>query len=227
MANNRRICACIGEENPEKIITLAQKVSGVADVIEIRLDYMTEPDSSRLVEQINTPLLFTNRAKWEGGLFQGAEEERIDWLIKAVEEGAAYVDLELKADKQIHLLLKENVAGHDCQLILSSHDFEKTADYSSLTERISAMKEAGADIGKLITTAKTEKDALSVLKTMEYARQLEFPLIAFCMGGAGAVTRIATCDLGGYMTYCAAEQGAGTAPGQIDAFSMHEIFSRY
>lgn len=227
MSVKRRICCSIGEVEQAAVIATANDIAAVADVIEIRLDYMVEPDCKEMVRRIDKPLLFTNRPVWEGGLFEGSEEKRIDILLQAVEAGAAYIDLELKAPESNRQVLKKRIQECGARLIVSSHDFEQTADYSILVETINAMKDTGADMGKLITTAESEKDALTVLKTLEFAQQLDFPLITFCMGKAGAVTRVSTCDLGGYMTYCAAVPGTGTAPGQLDVTTMQEIFSRY
>ena len=44
------------------------------------------------------------------------------------------------------------------------------------------MQEQGADIGKIVTTAKDYVDVLHVLSLQEKAAELDFPLIAFCMG---------------------------------------------
>jgi 3-dehydroquinate dehydratase-1/3-dehydroquinate dehydratase/shikimate dehydrogenase len=59
-----------------------------------------------------------------------------------------------------------------------------------------------------------------VLALLELAEQRGFPLIAFCMGAAGRVSRVATLALGGFMTYAAADGAAGTAPGQLSVSQL-------
>lgn len=225
---NRRICVAIGEANEEHAISLAQEAAnGLADVVEIRIDYIEKPDVGKIIESIDCPLLFTNRADWEGGLFSGNEEERLELLTSSIEQGASYVDLELKSPKSSLNRLQTTISGKSTKLIVSSHDFEKTPPGDDLLDILTAMKDCGADIGKIITTANDQQDALRVLKLQEEAWKIDLPLIAFCMGAQGIITRIATCDLGGYMTYCSMGSAAGTAPGQINVQDIRKIFTLF
>jgi 3-dehydroquinate dehydratase-1/3-dehydroquinate dehydratase/shikimate dehydrogenase len=75
----------------------------------------------------------------------------------------------------------------------------------------------------LVTTAKDHHDVLSVLQLQVDAEELNLPLIAFCMGSAGVISRLATLKLGGYMTYCAPNEREATAPGQIPAGVMRSL----
>lgn len=225
MASRRRICACIGEKSLDSVLSAANKIRQRADVIEIRLDYLAHPSVETIISSLDCSLLFTNRPEWEGGLFSGSEEERIAPLEKAVELGADYIDLELNTAPQYREQLQSQLVGKNSKLILSSHDFNGTPDLGYLNEKVTLMREAGADIGKLITTANNQDDALRFMRVLEFARNDNFPLIAFCMGKAGGVTRVATCDFGGYMTYCSWLSGASTADGQISVEKMNQIFS--
>ncbi len=225
MASRRRICACIGEKSLDSVLSAANKIRQRADVIEIRLDYLAHPSVETIISSLDCSLLFTNRPEWEGGSFSGSEEERIAPLEKAVELGADYIDLELNTAPQYREQLQSQLVGKNSKLILSSHDFNGTPDIEHLNEKVTLMREAGADIGKLITTANNQDDALRFMRVLEFARNDNFPLIAFCMGKAGGVTRVATCDFGGYMTYCSWQLGGSTADGQISVEKMNQIFS--
>ena len=59
------------------------------------------------------------------------------------------------------------------------------------------------------------QDVLRVFNLQTLAAEMGFPLITFCMGKAGVISRVATLTLGGYMTYAAPDGGAPTAPGQF------------
>ncbi len=223
---NRRICVAIGEENEDHAISLAQEAAkDLADVVEIRLDYIEKPDIGKFIKSIDCPLLFTNRASWEGGLFSGEEVKRLEQLESSIANGAAYVDLELKSPQSSLKRLQTATNGKPTKLIVSSHDFEKTNSSQGLLDVLTEMKDCGADIGKIITTANDHHDALRVLKLQEEATKIDLPLIAFCMGEQGMITRVATCDLGGYMTYCSI--GSATAPGQINVQNVRKIFSLF
>ena len=66
-------------------------------------------------------------------------------------------------------------------------------------------------------------DVLRVLNLQEEAARMDIPLIAFCMGRPGVISRVATVELGGYMTYCAAHEDEATAPGQLSVAVLRQI----
>lgn len=224
----RKICVSVGEQDIDDAIAVALSAVG-ADVIEIRLDYLTVADATPFCENISAKLLFTCRPDWEGGLFCGDEESRLTILQSAVQHGASFIDIELDAPVSSHQYLIDSIKTQNAatQLILSNHDFVGTPNYTALVDKVDAMRDQGADIGKLITTAQSQKDVLRIFQILSYAQEINFSLIAFCMGEIGAVSRVASCDLGGYMTYCSCDGKVVTAPGQISVSRMREIFARF
>jgi 3-dehydroquinate dehydratase-1/3-dehydroquinate dehydratase/shikimate dehydrogenase len=196
-----------------------------ADVIEIRLDYLHTIDVAPFFNSVDKPLLFTNRPAWEGGRFKGSEEVRLGSLLAVVERNASYVDLEVLAPKPSHKRLRTQLEKSKTRLILSWHNFEKTPAYTELADSVSLMQDKGADIGKIVTMAHDHLDVLRVLRLQEEAARLKFPLIAFCMGDPGVISRLATLELGGYMTYCSADGTEGTAPGQLTVKRLGELLA--
>jgi 3-dehydroquinate dehydratase-1/3-dehydroquinate dehydratase/shikimate dehydrogenase len=225
MNSSNRICVSIGRETIDDALAVADSVAAEADVLEIRLDYLSLPAVSPFLNTLKTPLLFTNRPVWEGGEFSGDEDQRLGALLEAVAENSAYVDLELLAPGETHQRMRMALQESKTKLILSWHNFKDTPSPEELVGRMALMQDKGADIGKIITTANTHQDVLRVLQLQEVAEQLNFPLIAFCMGRAGVVSRVATCGLGGYMTYCAVNEEEVTAPGQLSVGRLREIYS--
>lgn len=221
--NSGLICVSIGIANTAEAVKAAQQAEAVADVIEIRLDVLSAPEVTGFTRAIKTPLLFTYRPVWEGGFFEGAEADRIAVLKDAIREGAAYIDLELLAPDESYTELAEHLRDSTTQLIVSSHNFDLTPDRVELLKTLRAMKQRGADIGKLITKAHNHHDVIRVLQMQLDAEQLGLPLIAFSMGEAGVISRLATLELGGYMTYCARNSQEATAPGQIPAQTLREV----
>ncbi len=221
---DRRICVAIGRADMASAVKAAREMSALADVVEIRLDCIVEADVKPFLDAIDRPLLFTNRPIWEGGSFAGPEHERVDLLLAAVHGGAAYIDVELLSPAESLQRLRDSLAGAKTRLILSHHNFRITPTREELIERVSQMQEKGADIGKIVTMAHDYHDVLRVLQLQEEAAARNFPLIAFCMGRAGIISRLATLDLGGYMTYCAVGKEEGTAPGQIAVADLRTIF---
>ncbi len=65
-----------------------------ADLVEVRLDGVSDADAGRALAGRTKPVVITCRARWEGGYFDGSEDERLRMLGTAVDLGADYVDLE-------------------------------------------------------------------------------------------------------------------------------------
>lgn len=218
------LCVAIGETTLDGALAAARQAQEqAADVIEIRLDCLDEPTVSPFVEAIERPLLFTNRPEWEGGRWRGEEPARIELLLEGLAGGAAYVDIELLAPQSSRRRLRTAMEDSPARLIMSNHNFSATPSRPELLDVLRAMKDEGADIGKIVTTAHTSQEALRVLRLQEDAELLGLPLIAFAMGRAGVMSRLATLGLGGYMTYCALADNMGTAPGQIGLQTMQDI----
>jgi 3-dehydroquinate dehydratase I len=225
VGNIHRVCVSIARETVEQGLAVARGISSLADVIEIRLDALKRIEVAPFMTQLTNPLLFTNRPIWEGGNFAGEEQARIAPLLDAASQGARYVDLELKAPDSSHQALQEMANSTSCQLILSWHNFQDTPSQAELVGRLATIQDKGAHIAKIVTMAHDYLDVLRVLTLQEEAARMDIPLIAFCMGQPGVISRVATLDLGGYMTYCAVSDSEATAPGQLSVAVLRQIDS--
>src|SRR3989338_8331989 len=83
----------IANKLPDALHDMAE-ASMVADIIELRIDYIKDVDLKRLLEKRIKPVIVTNRPVREGGKFNGSEEERIELLKLALQLQADYVDVE-------------------------------------------------------------------------------------------------------------------------------------
>ncbi|MFH2122878.1 MAG: type I 3-dehydroquinate dehydratase [Pseudomonadota bacterium] len=219
----QRICVSIARETVAEGLAVAETISSLADVIEIRLDRLRTISLAPFISQLTTPLLLTNRPIWEGGGFAGDEELRLTPLLEGVQQGVSYVDLELKAPTSSHQALLKEVEKSASRLILSWHNFQETPTKAELVGRLAMIQDKGAHIAKIVTMAHDYHDVLRVLNLQEEADRMDIPLIAFCMGRAGVISRLATVELGGYMTYCAAHEDEATAPGQLSIAVLRQI----
>jgi 3-dehydroquinate dehydratase type I len=212
------ICVSLAEPTCDTLLKRLQQVAAKADMAEVRLDALTDVDSLDFVSLLKDrpcPLIFTNRSSDEGGLFSGSEEDRISLLKKAVSEGADYVDIELRTDPALRDAIVKEVRKAGIKLIISYHDFSCTPAKEKLIEVFDSERRAGADIGKIITMAEGPQDVLKVLSLHFRAMAEGFPLIAFCMGPLGKMSRLACLALGAYLTYASPARGHEAAPGQI------------
>lgn len=229
MDNNtpHTLCVSVAATTNEEALTAAALAEKSADVIEIRLDYLSSPAVRPFIKKIKKPVLFTNRPAWEGGLFTGDEQSRVNLLLEAVAEGADYVDIELKADSRIRQQIITGAREANTRTIISWHDFKTTASRPALESILQEQYRSGADIGKIVTMAHSVEDVLRVLNLQVLAREMGFPLIAFCMGRTGMISRVATLELGGFMTYAAPDDGPPTAPGQLPASFIKNFCNRF
>jgi 3-dehydroquinate dehydratase/shikimate dehydrogenase len=175
-----------------------------ADLIELRLDTVRDPDAQAALAGRPRPVIVTCRPTWEGGAFRGSEEERKRILSAALDAGAEYVDVEWKAG----FLDLIRLGGR--RVILSTHDFQGVP--ADLTDRVRSMRADRPGILKVAITARRLSDTLPLLELAGQARREGAgDSVWIAMGEAGASTRILAARFGSCLTYA----GNGVAPGQI------------
>jgi 3-dehydroquinate dehydratase/shikimate dehydrogenase len=179
----------------------------VADMLELRLDGVRDLDVAGALAGRCLPAIVTCRAAWEGGRFDGSEEERLRFLNQAVDLGAEFVDVE---DRANHAAVRRSATT---RLVLSRHDFEGMP--ADLFDCVRQMRQAGADVVKVAVTARTLRDCV----TLKQAVDGDEAHVALAMGPAGWVTRLWPAWLGSEWTY-----GGTAAPGQVPT---RELARRY
>ena len=224
LAKSGKICVSIAESELSRALAIAKAAMPLADVLEIRLDALEVPDFTAFLKNLpGVALLFTCRPGWEGGGFRGSEEDRLEILAAAAEAGAAYVDIELRTVEELRTALIKMAQRCGAKVIVSWHDFKTTASTQALVSILQEQYRSGADWGKIVTTPRDFRDVLRVLGLQELATEIGFPLCAFCLGRLGMISRIATMELGGVMTYAAPDGGQAAAPGQLPVSDMCRI----
>ncbi len=137
-------------------------------------------------------------------------------LTKAVEAGAAYIDLEIEAPAPMSKRLRKAAQENGTIVIRSYHDFDGTPSREKLAETAAQCREFGAEVIKIVTTARCAADAQTVLSLYDDFDRL----IAFCMGEAGRQSRLDCLAKGAPYTYAALTEEEATAPGQWTTESM-------
>lgn len=220
------ICVSIASEKTETALDIAKQAEELADIIEIRLDALEQPAIGPFIDGLSKPLLFTNRPDWEGGNYKGEEAERVSFLQEAILAGTAFVDIELKTSHSLKQILFKAIDSTKTKLIISWHDFSGTPSSEKLSEILHQQRSSGAQVGKIVTMAEDYQEVLRVLNLQSEAAEHDFPLIAFCMGKAGMMSRLATLKLGGFMTYAAPDTGNAAAPGQLPVSFIRQTLTR-
>jgi 3-dehydroquinate dehydratase/shikimate dehydrogenase len=198
---------------------LRQKRDAVAeaDLIELRLDTVADPDVAGALAGRNGPVIVTCRPEWEGGGFKGPEEDRKRILAEALTLGAEYVDLEWRA-RFDDLIAREG--GR--RIVLSTHDYRGVP--IDLTARVHAMRSTGAEVIKIAATMTSLSDCVPLLDLgAQSSRQGGLVLIG--MGPYGVATRILAGRFGSMWTYAGMlrEIGQVSAPALLKDFHFRSI----
>jgi len=218
-----RICASVMEKTAsgtmDSIKSLEQHDP---DFIEIRLDSMKQPYSlARIRESTSRQLVATNRRKTDGGLFRGHENERLETLIRAAEEGFDYVDVELQMEDVSSNVRRIKRAG--ARAIVSYHDLKRTPRLRRLESVLTLERRAKADVCKIVCTARSYGDNLRCLRLLEnHAKRIK--LVSFCMGRIGIPSRILSPAMGAYFTFASLGAGRETALGQIPIDDLRSLY---
>lgn len=229
-----RVCVPVCVPNASELSETVARAAKLADVIELRLDCLEdgqlEDAFARLAGIISkTPLHFiiTNRPAGQGGRRTLDAHERLDfWRVTSEllhETDAServYADVELDLLESPHV---ERLRGllEGFTLICSHHDFQRTADLGALYER---MARTGARVLKVAAHAEDSADCARVLGLIERARRDGLEMIAVSMGEAGLPTRVLATAFGAALTYGSLEAGRETAPGQLSARELRELY---
>lgn len=197
------------------MLTKAEQALGRgADLVELRIDFLEEVDLPKLLEE-DIPLILTNRPPSEGGRFKGDEASRVKLLLEGVSLGAPCVDLELSTDPDLVREVRERAERAGAGLILSWHDFGQTPPLERMLEVAKRMGSAGCTIGKIVPTAHSPRDVLTILDLLlEAPSQAKIQVVAFAMGEKGKFSRILAAAFGSPLVYAAA--GDPLAPGQFN-----------
>ena len=237
------ICTTIQNRNLEQILEALEN----CEMAEIRLDrcQLTARETDELFTS-DIPLVATCRiaetAENEPSLQDPAmtpqsreikamqiAEKR---LVRAIEAGARYVDVELEAQKQMSKRVRQAAHENGTIFIRSYHDFEGTDSLEALKAIVEKCVYHGADMVKIVTTAHSEADVEKVMALYEWCRKekqtgnerigalSDGGLIAFCMGEAGRQSRLDCLKHGSPYTYAALNAEEAAAPGQWPAADM-------
>ncbi|MBV9358193.1 MAG: type I 3-dehydroquinate dehydratase [Chloroflexi bacterium] len=199
---------------------LLPRAARQADIVELRLDAFDEAFAlEQLVEAAGAcPLIVTLRPVGQGGRSTLPAEARLAHLVRAVELGAAFVDLESDAAPPAAIEALHRAGG---EVLVSYHDFE--AMPADLIEHLAPRLDAlGADIAKMAGAARDVRDCLPILDLL-HARTA--PTVAMAMGVAGLPTRIlALREPACFLTYAALDGAAPTAPGQPRISELRRVY---
>lgn len=209
------ICTTIQNRTLEEITGLLEGSEPRIQMAEIRLDRcpLDIKEIESLFSSSDTPLVATCRVVDDGnGTWEEAEEK----LTAAVEAGAAFLDLEIEAPKEVGKRLRRACTEYGTTMIRSIHFFAGTPSDDVLRNTVEKCRKFGGEIVKIAAMAKSGEDVARVLGlySQEQTSQRQAELIAFSMGETGRASRLECLRLGSPFTYAALNDNEAAAPGQ-------------
>ena len=184
--------------------------AGLADVIELRLDGVDRPDVAGALEGRRRPVIITCRPRWEGGQFDGSEQERQQLLLAAAHADAEFVDVEYRAEFAGELVRSRRGRG----VVVSMHLFDPADnDYPS---RLAALRDAGAEVTKLAVQVDSLAQTLPLFELGRRSGDGAPHHVLIAMGPRGIHTRVLSERLNNRWAY----SGDAVAPGQLSPTRM-------
>jgi len=220
-----KVCLALSGDTIDDMLAAAESMARENPFLEFRLDYLKQPLAAlpkihRFLEThqyVNA--VGTCRRVENGGRFKGSLASQLEVLTKAHAAGCQIVDLEiqsaLKAKREAIARLRSR-AG----LIVSFHDFRATRN---LDETLEKMLKVPADFYKIVSTATTLSDNVTMMKFLQ-TQSDKHALIGLCMGEQGIISRVLSVRAGSVFTFGAVSADLKTAPGQISAGDLRSIY---
>ena len=216
--NDGKICISVFASTADRMIEKIRIAEQNADLVEVRFDHLAEteftPDAVDRIFRAKSsiPWIATFRAPEQGGGRSLSLDERKRFWANV--SGSEYVDIEEDIDHS------DIPAGK--QIIRSHHDFTgMPADLDAIYRRLAT---SGADIIKIAYAADDITDTIPVWKLLELARLDSRDIIAIAMGDAGKLTRVLGLARGAFLTYSSLDGATETAPGQVTAKDLIEVY---
>ncbi|HXZ82012.1 MAG TPA: shikimate dehydrogenase [Terriglobales bacterium] len=220
-----RVCVAIFGSDAAELIEKAEAIVRDNPFIEFRLDYLRAPAlalpriKNFMSYHPEVTAIATCRRAVNGGKFRGTISSQIETLTKAAAAGCQMVDIELQTAASLKSGDFEKIRAK-ASLSLSFHDFRATR---KLRETFEDMTNYPADVFKLVTTATSLYDNVAMMKLLE-EKSARHSVVGLCMGEQGIISRILGVRAGSMFTFAALNPGAETAPGQMTARMLRDIY---
>ncbi len=212
------VCVSLLASSTAELLHDLPRAEELGDLVEIRGDHGVGLDLAAIRRAARRPLVYTARARSEGGALEDHDPRRHRLLAEADRQGFDYIDLELSSG---FADLMDARRGRG--LIVSHHDLGGTPeDLDDLYRRMCA---AGADIVKIVTSPRGIDEVGQLLAfAARTHRSGPRPLVALAMGTLGQPTRVLAARSGAPFTYASLRAGGEAAPGQIPAADLRSTY---
>jgi 3-dehydroquinate dehydratase/shikimate dehydrogenase len=224
-----KICVPVCVRRLDELRDAIDAAAAAGDIVELRADCLevSDPDLPQLEHQLvagERPFVLTLRSPEQGGQTErDYETRRRIWSSLKDLPSNSFIDLELDLVEDFAAGKSAEVLPVDwSQVICSHHDFNRVPD--NLEQIFERMAATPAGTIKLAVQPGDACDCLPVFELLDRARQRGREIIAIALGPVGLMTRILGPSCGSFLTYGARAEGKGTAPGQVPASELRDVY---
>ena len=202
-----RICYSLKQVGKEYCRFMAATRNGAA--VEIRLDEcdFDEDDIRDIFSSERKALLIATCHISLPSQLDGAVRS----LTTAILSGSDYVDIPVEFPEPTRRWLMNLAMNKGCRVILSYHNYSTTDTPQRLQAIAEQARREGADIIKIVTTARTPEDADAVLSLYDHFEPDR--LLAFAMGPDGRASRFQAFEKGAPFLFVSPTRRGATAAG--------------
>jgi 3-dehydroquinate dehydratase/shikimate dehydrogenase len=231
MESKPTVCVALCESSIDALANAATRAADVGDLVELRLDCLKADDFNSsmerlesLIQKLKVPTIITYRPAEQGGSMDSSLDSRFAFWAAAGNSLPSHLrDLELDVVQKLSLGVSATHVHPDWnRIICSQHDFDGVP--SALSQVYEALAATPARILKLAVRAHDVTDCLPVFQILDRGLKDGREMIAIAMGPAGIATRVLGPSRGAFLTYAALEGETGTAPGQVSARELKEMY---
>ncbi len=224
----------ITAKTAEQALAQAQVIANNpnADLAEFRIDLLDfAKDAKQVVtlgQKLNQilkdkPLIATIRTHNEGGKLVVSDLEYAELYQQYLKHPfMQLIDIEMFRDQKLVAELTRLAHQNKVLVIMSNHDFSKTPEQAEIEKRLLQQDRMGADILKIAVMPQSKTDVMTLMNaTLKVSQQTQKPLLTMSMGQLGTISRIATANIGGNLSF--GMIGEASAPGQIDVSQLKQL----
>lgn len=206
----------VGTIHTRQGLAEANRLAGVLDAAELRVDAFPSPPTPAAVEALKPPLILTVRRQDEGGCRKLEDVERLSLYRKYLPLVDA-IDIELRSTPAFSPLIAEAHRAKRASII-SSHDFNGTPSRARLLGIVRRARDAGATVVKIATLTHTPSDAARLVELLDTPH----PIAVMAMGPMGRAMRLFLASQGSVLNYAWLHKPQ--VPGQWSARDFHRLF---
>ncbi|HEX8248453.1 MAG TPA: type I 3-dehydroquinate dehydratase [Pyrinomonadaceae bacterium] len=244
--NDGKICVSICAETADEFNEKIKQAKPLADFIELRFDCLKESEIEKVAYEYDENYILTFRPKEQGGKREISLKAREDFWNSGDDHGGGDFEEDVVENHLYWLYQPVICSYHDFNGVPENlvEIYERIKNIKANIDVIKIAVQAHditdtIPIWKLLERWKSEKESIKAKKLKEYEelnKKLKkvnysvspptsfLQIIPIAMGESGKWTRILGLAHGAFMTYAALDAGNETAPGQISARDLKEVY---